>query len=131
MIAIHSFRNWFYVKFSYVCMSYFAVWSLRCELRIYLLGLYIFDKFKNTIHELSWSANVNFGNLNFNSKIFVDFNILQILMLKLYLQAWMVFCKEFSVKLSFVYFKPAVKRSNHTPLSLAFHYLSFIQCSSL
>ena len=52
-----------------VSMKYLVVWILWPELRIYLQGVWLFDKFKNTLRSY---ANFNFENLS--HKFLADFD---------------------------------------------------------
>ena len=94
MIALHSFGKRFYAIF--FCFHVIFC-RLDPELRIYWQGVWFPDKFES-------------------------FYILQILILKLYVEAIIVSSGLPSVELSIMYFKPILKLQNLLPLSFALNY---------
>ena len=91
--------------------------------------------------ECSFSRNskislVSSGNkliliMKISAPIFEDFNILQILILKLYFQFIIVSTELPSVELSIVQFKPILKHQNFLSLFLAFDYFFLIGIHSM
>ena len=76
------------MPYFFVFMPHFVVWILWPELQIYSQGVWFFIEFKNITHEVRPILI-----FKISIKYFADFDILQILILKLYFYSKIVLTK--------------------------------------